>query len=231
MHQLFCQPLKLSDMKPWIDSVAPQGQRALQRLEMDRGPRFTRSSEREQPGTLVSSGLHRQPLWATWPLHLHQQALQLWSKTLAGVFPPSLTHQRPFLYPLYFQPSKWGPLKNSQLCASWDTNPNTSLFELQLCQLCAPRLPGQLWGLKTAPRPPSQEGQAAGLTLLPVSSSRLGWSCKQFLCAVPSLEIAVFVVTEVFKIFSFFCCVSGGPLFDWLMGLQVILDSVISILM
>ena len=90
MHQLFCQPLKLSDMKPWIDSVAPQGQRALQRLEMDRGPHFTRSSEREQPGTLVSSGLHCQPLWATQPLHLHQQALQLWSKTLAGVFPSLL---------------------------------------------------------------------------------------------------------------------------------------------
>ena len=91
-----------------------------------------------------------------------------------GSFLPSLTHQRPFLYPLYFQPSKWGPLKNSQFCASRDTNPNTSLFELQLCQLCAPRLPGQLWGLKTALRPLSQEGQAAGLTLLPVSSSRLG---------------------------------------------------------
>lgn len=91
-----------------------------------------------------------------------------------GSFLPSLTHQRPFLYPLYFHPSKWGPLKNSQLCASRDTNPNTRLFEEQLCQLCAPKFPGQLWGLKTAPRAPSQEGQAAGLTLLPVSSSRLG---------------------------------------------------------
>lgn len=143
----------------------------LQRLEMDWGPRFTRGSEQEQPGGLVS-GLHRQPLWASRPLHLHQQTLRLWSKTLAGFFPSS--HQQPFLYPLYFQPSKWEPLENSQLSTSHDTNPNTHLFEEQLCQLCAPRLPGQLWGLKTAPRPPSPEDQTPGLTRLLASSSRLG---------------------------------------------------------
>lgn len=175
MHQLFSQVLKLSDMKPWIDSVPPQGQHAASSPETGDGlgtplyPRL-RAGAARQPGLLWTPS---PASLATWPLRLHQQALRLWSKTLAGVFPSSLD-QRPFLYPLYFQPSKWGPLENSQLCASHDTNPNTRLFEERLCQLCAPRLPGQLWGLKTAPRPPSQEDQAPGHALLPVSSSRLG---------------------------------------------------------
>ena len=55
-----------------------------------------------------------------------------------------------------------GAFGEQPVCASHDTNPNSSLFEERLCQLCAPRLSGQLWGLKTAPRPHSQEDQAPG---------------------------------------------------------------------
>ena len=78
--------------------------------------------------------------------------------------------------------------------------------------LC-PQAPRTAVGSKNSPSPSFPGGSGPRACSTPSVLLKAGLKL-QFLCAAPSLEIAVFVVTEVLKIFSFFCCVSGVPLFD-----------------
>ena len=221
MNWLFSQVFKLSEWSNGStqaeplshprDSVRPL---LLQGLETGLYTRL-RAEAAWLPELPVSSGLHHHPRRATRPLPFHQQTLRIAPagragpstcalRPLHGSFLLPWAHKLPFLDSLFPAIKTWG-FGEQPIVHSLTTPTQTHVYSReQLCQLCAPRLPGQLWVLKTAPHPPfALKGWAAGLALLTPFSSRPGCSCKQFVCAVASLKIVVFVVTEVFRSFFF----------------------------